>query len=142
MDVLNGAVKMAQDIGTKAAKKAGELKETTKLKLEIRSKEDFIERQYREIGKRLYEDTKDDDSNSYEEVFLINRTFEEIAELQKLMADITGTVKCKSCDADVDPSSAFCPKCGAKMENEAEDEDDEETIVTVDVEEPGDDDGE
>ena len=54
----------------------------TKLKVELKSKESFIEKQYISIGQKVYETEKENETSEYEEVFLIRQTEEEIASLQ------------------------------------------------------------
>lgn len=54
----------------------------TKLKVELKSKESFIEKQYVSIGQKVYEAEKENETSEYEEVFLIRQTEEEIASLQ------------------------------------------------------------
>ena len=54
----------------------------TKLKVELKSKESFIEKQYISIGQKVYEAEKENETSEYEEVFLIRQTEEEIASLQ------------------------------------------------------------
>ena len=54
----------------------------TKLKVELKSKESFIEKQYMSIGQKVYEAEKEKETSEYEEVFLIRQTEEEIASLQ------------------------------------------------------------
>ena len=118
MDFLDSFVRQAKKTGKAAVDKAGDMKDLAKLNMEIRSKEDFIERQYIEIGKRVYETEKDSDSSAFEEVFMIKRTFEEIEEIRQDIAEIKGMMKCPKCGADVAPDSRFCPSCGASVNDE------------------------
>lgn len=117
MDVLDDVLKSVQRAGKQAVKKAGEVKDLAKLNMEVRSKEDFIERQYAEIGRRVYETEKDSDSTAFEEVFLITRTYEEIEEIRKEIAQVKGMIKCEACGADIDPDVSYCPVCGVANAN-------------------------
>ena len=60
----------------------------TKLKVELKSKESFIEKQYTSIGQKVYEAEKEKEESEYEEVFLIRQTEEEIAQLQKEIKEL------------------------------------------------------
>jgi len=92
-----------------------------KMKMEIKSKEDFIERQYIEIGKKVYETEKDADSSAFEEIFAIKQTLVEIEDLKSEILKTKGYVKCTACGADISPDVKFCPSCGAANVNQKED---------------------
>ena len=51
-------VSAGKDVGQKAKDVSG----IAKLKMDIRSKEDFVEKQYAELGKAYYEKHKDEES--------------------------------------------------------------------------------
>ena len=56
-------VSAGKDVGQKAK----DVSEIAKLKMDIRSKEDFVEKQYAELGKAYYEKHKDEESAEGEE---------------------------------------------------------------------------
>ena len=56
-------VSAGKDVGQKAK----DVSEIAKLKMDIRSKEDFVEKQYAEIGKAYYEKHKDEENAETEE---------------------------------------------------------------------------
>ena len=118
MDFISDVAKKAGKAGKDALNKAGDMKDTVKFKMEIRSKEEFIEHQYAEIGKRIFEEEKDKETSPHEEVFLIKRTLEEIEELKSEIARLKGLEKCSHCGADIEEGFNFCPKCGEKMTTE------------------------
>lgn len=86
-------VSAGKDVGQKAKDVSG----IAKLKMDIRSKEDFVEKQYAELGKAYYEKHKD----------------EESAEVFKLQ----GAVECPKCGAKMPQGAAFCSSCGTKMDD-------------------------
>ena len=51
--------------GRDVTQKAKDLSGTAKLNLDIKAKEDFIEKQYAQIGKLYYEDHKDEADGAY-----------------------------------------------------------------------------
>ncbi|MCR4843347.1 MAG: zinc ribbon domain-containing protein [Eubacterium sp.] len=118
MDILNDVARQVSVAGKAVVEKATDMKDTAKINMEIRSKEDFIQRQLAEIGRLVYEQEKDKDSTEYEEVFLIKRTYEEIDELKDDLAIIKGSTKCSSCGKEVSAGSTFCPHCGEKIDKE------------------------
>ncbi len=53
--------------GKDVGQKAKDVSEIAKLKMDIRSKEDFVEKQYAELGKAYYEKHKDEENAETEE---------------------------------------------------------------------------
>lgn len=64
-------VSAGKDVGQKAKDVSG----IAKLKMDIRSKEDFVEKQYAELGKAYYEKHKDEESAESEERHRNRSTF-------------------------------------------------------------------
>ena len=80
-------VSAGKDVGQKAK----DVSEIAKLKMDIRSKEDFVEKQYAELGKAYYEKHKDEENAETEEktpeqehFFLITEALGEIERMRKL----------------------------------------------------------
>lgn len=133
-------VSATQEVGEKAKG----ITDVAKLQYEMRSKEDFLNKQYQEIGKIFYQENKDAAPEAYtslfEEVVAAQKRIEEIKEQ---IAYTKGGKACPKCGAVVSGSAAFCSKCGAKMDEDIfEDEDEvvteektdevtEETVETV-----------
>ena len=117
--------------GKDVSQKAKDLTGIAKLNLDVRAKEEFVERQYAEIGKQYYELHKDDEEPFYEEITLIKDSLKEIEQFKSEIADLKGKKKCPACGAVVEQDAAFCNKCGAKCESIFE----EEEIITPDTQE-------
>ena len=111
--------------GKDVSQKAKELTGIAKLNLDIKAKEDFVERQYMEIGKQYFGLHKEDEEPLFEEIALIRDTLQEIEQLKAEIDDMKGKKKCPSCGATVGQDDAYCNKCGAKCESIFE----EETII-------------
>ena len=60
MDFFNKIGETLASAGKDASQKAKDLSGVAKLKLDIRSKKDYVQRMYAEIGRQYYEDHKDD----------------------------------------------------------------------------------
>ena len=129
-------VSATQEVGEKAKG----MTDVAKLQYEMRSKEDFLNKQYQEIGKIFYQENKDAAPEAYTSLF------EEVVAAQKRIEEIKEQIaytKGPKCGAVVSGSAAFCSKCGAKMDEDIfEDEDEvvteektdeaaEETVETV-----------
>ena len=120
------------------ADKAKNFTDIASLKGQIVTQENAILRYYREIGRAYYAAHKNDDTAECQEQFeSIKKAEAIIEELQKKIAEISGTRHCASCNSDVPDDSAFCPKCGAKLENDTyfDEEDTDEVVVREIVDE-------
>jgi len=111
-------VSAGKDVGQKAK----DVSEIAKLKMDIKSKEDFVEKQYAELGKAYYEKHKDDETEEtgengektpeQEHFFLIS---EALGEIERMRAE------CPKCGAKMPQGAAFCSNCGTKMDDMFED---------------------
>lgn len=102
--------------GRDVSKKARDLTGLAKLNMDVRAKEEYVLRQYAEIGKQYFEQHKEDAEPDFAEIKLIKEALEEIEGLKSEIADLKGLKKCQSCGAALNVEDAFCKKCGAKYE--------------------------
>lgn len=107
--------------GKDVSKKARDLTGLAKLNMDVRAKEEYILKQYGEIGKQYYEQHKEDAEPAFEEIALIKEAMEEIEVLKSEIAQMKGLKKCPACGAVLELDAVFCNKCGVKYE-EAEKE--------------------
>lgn len=108
------------------AKKTEETVEVQKIKSQIRVMERNNERDFQDIGKIVYEryqKGKEIDAEFVELCEAISEREESIDNYKKQVAEIRGLDVCPSCKAHVEANVVFCPKCGAKIEEECCDED-------------------
>lgn len=131
MDFFTRLGETISTTGKDVSQKAKDLTGIAKLNLEIRSKEEFVLRQYTEIGKQYFELHKEDAEPLFAEITAINEAMAEMEELESRIADLKGQKKCQVCGAILDSEANFCIKCGAKCESIFEDEEDSEDVETV-----------
>ena len=120
-------VSAGKDVGQKAK----DVSEIAKLKMDIKSKEDFGEKQYAELGKAYYEKHKDDETEEtgengektpeQEHFFLISEALGEIERMRAEVLKIQGAAECPKCGAKMPQGAAFCSNCGTKMDDMFED---------------------
>ena len=117
------------------ADKAKNFTDIASLKGQIVSLENAILRYYKEIGREYYMAHKDDENAECQALFAsIKKAEGVIDELQRKIAELSGTKRCASCDSEVPDDSAFCPKCGAKLEDDTYfDEEDAEGVVVTEI---------
>ena len=120
-------VSAGKDVGQKAK----DVSEIAKLKMDIKSKEDFVEKQYAELGKAYYEKHKDDETEEtgengektpeQEHFYLISEALGEIERMRAEVLKIQGAAECPKCGAKMPQGAAFCSNCGTKMDDMFED---------------------
>ena len=100
------------------SQRAKDLSGTAKLTLDIRSKEDQVQRLYAEIGRQYAEEHKEDDPAAYEEMEQIKELLTAIEAMKKELLDLKGAKVCPRCGKEVQTADAYCKCCGAKIEDD------------------------
>lgn len=116
MDFFDKISDTIVSVSKDATQKAKGISEIAKLRMEIRSKEDEINRQYQAIGKAYYEKHREDDEPKYEQITLIREAEEVLDELRSQLSQIKGVQKCPHCGREMDLDADYCSKCGAKLD--------------------------
>lgn len=116
MDFFDKLGETIVSAGKDVAQKTKDLSGTAKLNIDIKSKEDFIQKQYAEIGKMYYAEHKDDNAGAYiEQMALVTEAQDSIQKMKEEIMKLKGAAQCPNCGAQVNPGASFCGKCGAKM---------------------------
>ncbi|MCD7922693.1 MAG: zinc ribbon domain-containing protein [Clostridiales bacterium] len=119
MDFFNKLGSSISSAGKDGLNKAKEMKDSAKISLDIKERENSIQKMYRELGKAYYQDHKDDISSEYSDrIASIKAAFEEIGELKSNLDDVRGIRRCPHCGKVVSPEAKFCASCGEKCEEE------------------------
>jgi rRNA maturation endonuclease Nob1 len=105
-------VSAGKDVGQKAK----DLSDTAKLTMDIRSKEDQVQKYYTQLGKQYYEAHSDDESD--EQIAQIKETLAVIEDMKKELLDLKGAKVCPACGREIDAEDAYCKSCGAKLKDE------------------------
>ena len=107
-------VSAGKDVGQKAR----DVSEIAKLKLDIKSKEDFVQKQYAALGEAYYAKHKDDENcEEAEQFFLIKEALDEIARMKSEVLRIQGAAECPKCGAKMPEGAVFCSSCGTKLDD-------------------------
>ncbi len=107
--------------GKDVTQKAKDVSGIAKLKLDIRSKEDFIKEQYIHLGKAYYEKNKGTDVPEKVQFERIEEALAEIAKMELQILELKKARKCPSCGAEAPDTAEFCSVCGAKLSVVVED---------------------
>lgn len=118
-EYVENAKKAVTSATKKVVKKSGEIYEATKISLKISALKSDIDEKYCEIGKAAYKSYKGEEISSElaEKTFAeIDEINEKINELSAKLSEIKDVNICPSCGAEISKSSAFCAKCGEKID--------------------------
>lgn len=116
MDFFDKLGESLAEVGRDVGQKAKDVSEIAKLKLDIRSKEDYVEKQFAALGRAYFEKNKDVEGiEEAEQFFLIKEAQEEIERMKAEVLRIQGTEECEQCGAKMPENAAFCSNCGAKL---------------------------
>lgn len=111
-----------------ATQRAKDISELARIRMEIRSKQDYLNKLYLEIGKIYYDAHKDDEEKEFQEQMLcVKDALEVLDELKQQLGQIKGTVRCTACGQDMPIEADYCSKCGTKLIKPKKEED------TVDI---------
>lgn len=100
------------------AKKTEQTVEIQKIKSQIHVMERNNDRDYRDIGKMIYDKFKNGEGAEAEYIELCDAIAEReatIAKAKEEIAKIKGLDVCPECESHIEPDATFCPKCGAKV---------------------------
>ena len=111
------------------AKKTEQTVEVQKIKAQIHTMERNNDRDYRDIGKMIYDKFKNGEGADAEYIELCDAIAEReasIAKAKEEIAKIKGLDVCPECESHIEPDATFCQKCGAKVNGDATEEEFEE----------------
>jgi len=119
------------ETGKQVAQKTKELSDTVQLKTQISREKEALERQYAQIGKKVFEAAAAADEETYTAEFaLIRESLKTIDELQDKLSTLEGFIHCPECGAKIEKTAAFCSKCGAKIAETKPGDDDIDVVDT------------
>jgi ribosomal protein L40E len=117
-DLKNSLTKLARNVG----RTSNEFLKSTKLQLSLSNEEESLRRLYTEIGKKVHEIYQYGGSlgkffdEKYKEIVQLEKT---INDLRDQLNIVKGVKTCGKCGAQAPRTAEFCPKCGAKMSDDA-----------------------
>lgn len=109
--------------GKDVTQKAKEVSELAKLKLDIKSKEEYVQKQYATLGAAYFEKHKDEEGiDEAEQFYLIKEALAEIDRMKQEVLKLQGAAECPKCGVRMPEGATFCSNCGTKMNDMFEEE--------------------
>ena len=112
---LNKVKESLVNAGKEVESRAKDASAVAKIKMDIRNKEIFLEKQYALLGKAYYEAHKDEEVEESVYFPSITEALTDIAQLNADLLAAQGAVECPGCGSKQPQDSAFCSACGAAL---------------------------
>lgn len=109
-DISDSIANTTRDLG-KMAHTAGDM---TKLQYDKKVKEAELIKLYEKLGKKYYEEHKNEDIEQIKEITAVRLRIEEI---NNDIMTLKGGIACPRCGALVKNGSRYCSACGEKIED-------------------------
>lgn len=112
--------KLKEDI-ISAGKEVGDFAkgatDVARIKINIRTKEDFLQKQYAELGKAYYACTESGEEMHADACMdSIREVKAEIKRLNEELMDAQGSAVCENCGAKQAAGTNYCQNCGAPLQ--------------------------
>ena len=104
----------AQTAAQTAAKKTGEVAESAKLNISLKTEQQKLGRLYASLGQLYYE--KAEEAQLAAQVMEIDEQQQIIADLKVVIAEQKGKILCPACGKEIDGDSLFCNAGGPTQE--------------------------
>lgn len=109
-ELSDSIVNTTKDLG-KMAQNAGDM---TKLQYDKKVKEAELTKLYEKLGKKYYDEHKDEDDEKIKEITAVILRIKEISDD---IMQLKGGKACPKCGALVKDGSKFCSSCGEKIDD-------------------------
>ena len=123
------------DLGKKTSETTSKITKEAKLKMKISENKNKIKDLYEEIGKNIYEDfTKAEKTNAEaieEKCKSIDELNKEIENANKEILVLNHKKICEKCNAEMEDTALFCPKCGEKQNIEKNDSEEAKEVEVL-----------
>lgn len=118
MDFFDKLSETLLNAGKDVGQKAKDLSDAARMTMDIRTKEDQVQKMYTAMGKAYYEAHKDDADTEDISVTQVTEALAEIEKMKKDLLSLKGVIVCPACNAEIQAEDAYCKKCGVKIEKE------------------------
>lgn len=119
MSILEDVVVNAKSAVNVVGKKAGQIVDVSKLKINAADLNNEINRRFMALGKLAYEEKKknvDSAAQQEEVVAAIEELYEQLDAVNDQLLQLRDKALCKNCGAENPGDAVFCNQCGKKLE--------------------------
>ncbi len=123
MDFWDDLYKKMNSAVDYTAKETTKLTEIAKLKYNLMREKSNLDEAYKNLGKIYYAQMKDGDLDEHKLSLAYDKIEKSKQEIEKIEAaiNVAKNIKiCSECKAKIEKEMLFCPKCGAKQQQEEE----------------------
>lgn len=82
------------------------------IKLNLKTKEDLLQKEYAELGKKYFDKTKKKTGEDFSKIVELQN---EIDKLNEELSSLKGTKVCSNCGSKQIKGNTFCSECGSKI---------------------------
>ncbi len=111
--------KRIMDTAESAGKKAGDMVELTKMKMQVSQYKSELSKAHEKLGAMVYNMMKEDEEDTSAISVCIDEIdyiLDKIQEAEEKVKELRKVTCCQSCGGEISSDVCFCPKCGAKIE--------------------------
>ena len=101
--------------GKEVGDKVCEVSNVAKLRIDIRTKKDYLEKQFAALGRAFYQNHKEEDIPEKDFFPAIAEALEDINRLENDLLKAQGAVVCPDCGKRQEKTNAYCNACGVKL---------------------------
>ena len=118
MGVLDDVILNAKSAAEAVGKKAGQIVDSSKIRIGISELNSEISKCYQVIGQYVHENCKEllaDDENAMGVISAIDTAIEQREVLKKELLDMQNKSVCHNCGVETAIEQSFCSSCGTKL---------------------------
>lgn len=118
MSFLDDLISTTKTVAASAGKKTDEAVKLSKLKIRKAQIRSDIKSKNEKLGAMIYQMAKanEKDNDAFDAAIAeIDVLYAKLAEVNKLLDELSGFVTCTKCSAKTKNDNSYCPKCGTKL---------------------------
>ena len=119
MGLFEDVVVNAKEAVNAVGKKAGQMVDISKLRLNAADLNNEISKRFEALGRVIYDAKKTDNDSTdlvNECVAAIDELYEQLEAVNDQISSLRCKVVCKECGAENPAEAAYCNKCGSKLD--------------------------
>ena len=116
MDFLDKLGETLTTVGRDVTNKAKDLTGVAKINLDLKGKEDLLQKKYTALGNKYYHERKNSNEMVTKDFMEITNLLNEIEKLKEELLIAKGAKICANCGEKMPETAEFCSSCGAQLD--------------------------